>query len=345
MAGLPANVTAGRNVDPQTYREIIQMFASTGNYLQTAKAFGLHDEQVRRIIKSPQGSFALEQTLRERARTRALRLGATTDRLIDEMDAILDRGDERILNGRRDGDPLTVFIRPGLRDVVSGLAWSTHHMREVAETLSAIDVTNHDVSHEARSQNLTTLKELVALEERRLLLDAERQAADAPPVVDTFAATPYSRSSWGGNRSIHPHRESHRTHKDRLPDALAAKAQQDIASARAAEDALLSPSDAVTDDPGLCSSAPDAVAGLMSSTVEGADSRVIAGGRQPQVEAPLMRQARDLTGDSGGSRTRPPTPRPTREATPETSGGIRDSNTSSSSEVSWEDLEEDLEED
>src|SRR4030095_11590077 len=185
------------SVQPETQRQVVEMFASNGNFLRTAEAFGLHHETVRRIIKSPQGSFALEQTLRERARTRALRLGATTDRLIDELDAILDRGDERIPNGRRDVDPLTVFLRPGLRDVVSGLAWSTHHMREISETLSAIDVTAHDVSHESRSQNLTTLKELVALEERRLALDNERQVADEsqphdPPVVDTFAATPYS---------------------------------------------------------------------------------------------------------------------------------------------------------
>jgi hypothetical protein len=329
MAGLPANVTAGRNVDPQTYREIIQTFASNGNYLQTAKAFGLHDEQVRRIIKSPQGSFALEQTLRERARTRALRLGATTDRLIDELDAILDRGDERILNGRRDGDPLTVFLRPGLRDVVSGLAWSTHHMREISETLSAIDVTAHDVSHESRSQNLTTLKELVALEERRLALDNERQAADdsAPPVVDTFASTPYSRNSWGGNRSIDPQRQSHRTHKDRLPEALAAKAQQDIASARAAEAgvgaSLPSPRDAGTGLPGI--TAPDA--GSMSAP--------------DTAETHSSMSAADTP-----SRDRPPTPAQAREAAPETflpagdSRGSRISGATASNEVTWEDLEE-----
>src|SRR4029453_7084616 len=334
-------------------RQIVDLYASNGSFADTGRILDLDPQAVRRIIKSPQGSFALEQTLRERARTRALRPGATTDRLIDELDAILDRGDERILNGRRDGDPLTVFLRPGLRDVVSGLAWSTHHMREISETLSAIDVTNHDVSHEARSHNLATLKELVALEERRLALDNERQVADEsqshdPPVVDTFAATPYSRNSWGGNRSIHPQRESHRAHKERWPDALAARAQQDIAEARAAAASLPSPSDGVTDDPGLCSSGADASGEVMSSTSEGADSPVITGGRQPQVEAPLMRQARDFTGESRGSRDRPPTPRPTREAASESSPqsgtsaasesspGIRSSNDA----VTWEDLEE-----
>jgi len=181
------------------------MFASTGNYLQTAEAFGLHDEQVRRIIKSPQGSFALEQLLRERARTRALKLGALTDRAIDEMDTCLTNGNERILNSRRDGDPITVFLRPDIKDLTGALAWMTHHMREVSETLSAIDVTNHDVSHEARSQNLTTLKELVALEERRLLLDAERQAADAPPVDVADDVSPWSRPRWGA-LSATPHR-------------------------------------------------------------------------------------------------------------------------------------------
>jgi hypothetical protein len=301
-------------------RQIVDLYASNGSFADTGRILDLDPQAVRRLIKSPQGSFALEQTLRERARTRALRLGATTDRLIDELDAILDRGDERILNGRRDGDPLTVFLRPGLRDVVSGLAWSTHHMREISESLSAIDVSSHDVSHEARSQNLATLKELVALEERRLLLDAERDAA-APPVVDTFASTPYSRNSWGTNRSIDPQRQTHRTHKDRLPETLAAKAQQDIADARAAS--LLSPRDGDTDDPGLSSSAPSTEASLMHTPARD--------GSHNRPSPPT--QAREAAPESSpGIRT---------SAAPETRGDIRSSNESSSNEVSWDDLEED----
>lgn len=301
MAALMPQAGNVYSVSLDVQRKVVEMFASTGSYARVAEAFGLHIVAVSRIIKSPQGSFALEQLLRERARTRALRLGASTDRLIDELDAILDRGDERILNGRRDGDPLTVFIRPGLRDVVSGLAWTTHHMREIADSLSAIDVTNHDVSHEARSQNLATLKELVALEERRLLLDAERDAA-APPVVDAVKQTPWSRGSWGGNASTDPDRVTHRTHKDRLPDAVAERARLG---------ALLSTSDRDTDVPGLCSSAPDAEASLM--------------------HAP----ARDR------SHNRPSPPTQAREAAPETSPGLGDSRESSSNEVSWDDLEED----
>src|SRR4029077_16582261 len=100
MAALSPHRREVPSVQPEIQRQIVELFASNGNFLRTAEAFGLHHEVVRRIIKSPQGSFALEQLLRERARTRALRLGATTDRLIDELDAILDRGDERILNGR-----------------------------------------------------------------------------------------------------------------------------------------------------------------------------------------------------------------------------------------------------
>jgi hypothetical protein len=322
------------SVSPEVQRQVVELYASIGSYAEVGRRLGISLETARRVIKSPQGSFALEQLLRERARTRALRLGASTDRLIDELDAILDRGDERILNGRRDGDPLTIFIRPGLRDVVSGLAWTTHHMREISETLSAIDVSNHDVSHESRSQNLATLKELVALEERRLAIDNERQAQDAP-VVDAVKQTPWSRGSWGGNASTDPDRVTHRTHKDRSPHALAEQARLG---------ALRSTVDGDTGDPGLSSSAPDASLGMsgadaladvMSSTSEGADSPVIAGGRQPQVEAPLMRQARDNTGEIRGSRDRPPTPRPPREAAPETHRDIR----SLEDEVTWEDLE------
>jgi len=311
MAGLSQPNWNVVSVEPQKQREVIDLFARNGSFAETARILDLDQQTVRRIVKSPQGSFALEQLLRERARTRALKLGALTDRAIDEMDTCLTNGNERILNSRRDGDPITVFLRPDIKDLTGALAWMTHHMREVSETLSAIDVTNHDVSHEARSQNLTTLKELVALEERRLLLDAERQAADAPPVVDTFASTPYSRNSWGGNRSIHPDRVTHRTHKDRLPDALALRAQQDIRDAREAEDALLIPRDGDTREPVGSITAPDTEAALM--------------------HAP----ARD------GSHNQPPPLTQAREAAPETSGGIRDSNTSSSSEVSWDDLEED----
>jgi hypothetical protein len=235
MAALMPQAGNVYSVNPDVQRKVVDLYASTGNYLHVAETFDLHIETVRRIIKSPQGSFALEQLLRERARTRALRLGATTDRLIDELDAILDRGDERILNGRRDGDPLTVFLRPGLRDVVSGLAWSTHHMREISETLSAIDVTAHDVSHESRSQNLSTLKELVALEERRLALDNERQAADAPPVDVANDVSPWSRPRWG------------KTQRSR---------------------AVASTGDGDTGVPGLCSSDADAPASMSAPDAE-----------------------------------------------------------------------------
>src|SRR4030095_11030156 len=113
MAALMPQAGNVYSVNPDVQRRVVDLYASTGSYQRVADTFDLHIETVRRISKSPQGSFALEQTLRERARTRALRLGATTDRLIDELDAILDRGDERILNGRRGGDPVNVFLRPG----------------------------------------------------------------------------------------------------------------------------------------------------------------------------------------------------------------------------------------
>src|SRR4030095_11821030 len=110
MAALMPQAGNVHSVPPDVQRKVVELFASTGSYSRVAEAFGLHIVTVSRIIKSPQGSFALEQTLRERARTRALRLGATIDRLLYEIDAIRGRGDERILNGRRDGDPLTVFL-------------------------------------------------------------------------------------------------------------------------------------------------------------------------------------------------------------------------------------------
>jgi hypothetical protein len=347
MAGLSQPNYNVVSVEPSRQREVIELFASNGSFSETARILELDNQTVRRIVKSPQGSFALEQLLRERARTRALKLGALTDKTIDEFETCLTNGNERILNGRRDSDPLTVFLRPDLRDLTNALAWMTHHMREISETLSAIDVTNHDVSHEARSHNLATLKELVALEERRLAVDNERQVADDaahdPPVVDTFASTPYSRNSWGGNRSVDPQRQSHRTHKDRWPDALAARAQQDIRDAREAlqSDALPSPRDGDT-VPQSCSSVPDA-AGCMSVADTSAhlmlDSRASTVLRQPHDEATLMHAARENTGESGPSRNRPPTPRPAREAAPETSPVLGDSR-GSSSEVTWEDLEE-----
>jgi hypothetical protein len=234
MAGLLPQAGNVRSVDPDIQREVVNDFATTGNYLQTADRFGLHNEVVRRIIKSPQGSFALEQTLRERARTRALRLGAMTDRMIDEVATILDRGDERILNGRRDGEPLTVFIRPGLRDVISGLAWITHHMEQIHESLSTIDVTSHDVSHEARSQNLATLKELVSQEERRLSLTGEAaaehldHAGTGAPVVDTAPdASAWQRGSIRAQGSI-----THRAHVNGIPSKRVQKVELDRRSPR-----------------------------------------------------------------------------------------------------------------
>src|SRR4030095_6763198 len=113
MAALMPQAGNVYSVNPDVQRRVVDLYASTGSYQRVADTFDLHIETLRRIIKSPQGSFALEQTLRERARTRALRLGATTDRLIDELDAILDLVDKHILTSRAEGDPLTVFLRPG----------------------------------------------------------------------------------------------------------------------------------------------------------------------------------------------------------------------------------------
>jgi len=280
------------SVPADRQREVIELYATNGNFHETGRILDLDHVTVRRIVKSPQGSFALEQTLRERTRTRALRLGALTDKTIDEFEVCLANGCERILNGRRDGEPLTVFIRPDMRDLTNALAWMTHHMREVSETLSAIDVTNHDVSHEARSQNLASLKELVALEERRLLLDAERQAADTPAVDVADDVSPWSRPRWGGIPSTPRRRVS-------------------------------STSDGDTVAPGLSITAPDTEAALMHATA--------GDGSHNQPSPPT--QAREAAHESSpGIRS---------SATTETSGDIRSSNTSSRSEVSWDDLEED----
>jgi hypothetical protein len=138
-------------------------------------------------------------------------------------------------------------------------------MREITETLSTIDVTNHDVSHESRAQNLHALRELVALEERRLKLDAIR--ALAPP-----------------------------------SGALASPGDGDTVAE--------SPGSSGTD--ASSSSAADTVAALTRDSSSSA----------PDTAAP--------------SRTRPsPTP-PTRETDQETSRDIG----SSTSNVTWEDLED-----
>jgi Sigma-70, region 4. len=280
------------SVSPEVQRQVVDLYASIGSYAEVGRRLGISLETARRIVKSPQGSFALEQLLRERARTRALRLGALTDRAIDEMDTCLTNGNERILNSRRDGDPITVFLRPDIKDLTGALAWMTHHMREVSETLSAIDVTNHDVSHEARSQNLTTLKELVALEERRLLLDAERQAADAPPVDVADDASPWSRPRWGA-LSATPHRR------------------------------VASTDDGDTREPVSSITAPDTEAALMHAPARD-------GSHNQPCPPTQAREAANETERALGS-----------SAASETSSGVRDSNRSSSSEVSWDDLEED----
>jgi hypothetical protein len=292
------------SVSPEVQRQVVELYASIGSYAEVGRRLGISLETARRVIKSPQGSFALEQLLRERARTRALRLGASTDRLIDELDAILDRGDERILNGRRDGDPLTIFIRPGLRDVVSGLAWTTHHMREIADSLSAVDVTSHDVSHEARSQNLVTLKELVALEERRLLLDGERAASNDAPTVDVKDdVSPWSRSRWGGIPST-PRRRVSTT------------------------------ADGDTGVPGLSSSSPDAACMSAADTpqsISATDSSA-ADTTPPSRDRPCPpAQAREAAPETRGALGN--------AATPETRAVVG-SSAESSSEVTWEDLEE-----
>lgn len=242
-------VTQGnvRSVPPDVQRAAVEHYAKSGSFTATGDALGMHHEVVRRIVKSPAGSYALEQTLRENARTRALKLGALTDRLINELDETLVKGNERILNGRRDDDPLTVFLRPDVRDLTNALAWITHHVREISESLATIDVTSHDVSHEARSQNLATLKELVATEERRLQLDGERAAepvaadqngaaqnmpstADVTPAVDSIRGTPWARPSWGGpiQRSLAQRVHSAKQHAKARDDADAASADASL---------------------------------------------------------------------------------------------------------------------
>lgn len=329
-------------------REVINDFATTGNYRQTGERFGLHNEVVRRIIKSPQGSFALEQTLRERARTRALRLGAMTDRMIDEVATILDRGDERILNGRRDGEPLTVFIRPGLRDVISGLAWITHHMEQIHESLSTIDVTSHDVSHEARSQNLATLKELVSQEERRLSLTGEAaaehldHAGTGGPAVATGDATAWQRGSFGNAHSSpaaqqYNLRDALNVHRHRKPNArqLAAIAEP-----------LTIPTAGGTGQQGI--SHVDAVASLLPCAPLPASSepdvKHRGGGtipsdsteRQPQEVGSLIENPQCFRGPGAPVAQSPTPPTQPRETNPPNFSASGESDV-----VDWDDLKED----
>ena len=247
MAGPSQQIEAVGAVSPkERLHEVVETYAAVGSFTGTAAKLGLHPQQVLRIIKSPQGSFALEQLLRDRARTRALKLANLTDRTIDEFEVALTNGNERVLNSRRDGEPLTVFLRPDIKDLTGALAWMTHHLREVQESLSVVDVSNHDVSHEARSQNLASLRELVSQEERRLQLDNER-SADAP-AVDAPADTPWSRSRWGGLEST-PKRLSSPRGGDSAEHGLGSSAAD--ASSSSAADAVAP----LTHNPS--SSAPD----------------------------------------------------------------------------------------
>jgi len=292
-------------VSPQDrLHQVVDLYATNGSFAATADQLGLHKEQVRRVIKSPQGSFHLEQLLRDRARTRALKLAALADRTIAEFDIALTNGNERILNSRKDGDPITVFLRPDIKDLTGALAWMTHHMQQIADTLSAVDVTSHDVSHEARSQNLASLKELVAQEERRLSLDAERQAA-APPVVDVASPSPWQRGSFG-NAASSPDTlkfnasDTHSIHRHRKPSPQ----QQTLMSSRASdarEQGLSSSADAQS------SSAADAVATLMHA------------------------------GDTG-SRNQPPARPAARETSPENFSAPGSS--ANEEVVDWDDMEE-----
>ena len=116
-------------VEPDTQRAVLEHYATSASYCATGRAFDLPEHQVRRICKSPSGAFALEQILRDRQRARAVRLAAITDRALDELEQALKRGNERVLTTRRDGEPLTIFLRPELRDVTYALTWLGEHAR------------------------------------------------------------------------------------------------------------------------------------------------------------------------------------------------------------------------
>jgi len=177
-------------------------------------------------------------------------------------------------------------------------------MRELADTLSTIDVTNHDVSHEARSLNLASLKELVAQEERRLNLDAERQAQNAP-VVESASPSPWQRGSFG-NAASSPDTlrfnqlDTHSVHRHRKP-------KQQLPTPSSASDEVTAAQSLSSSADAPSSSAADAVATLMHA------------------------------GDTG-SRNQPCHPPPAGEAAQETSRDIG-SSTSSKEEVTWDDLE------
>src|SRR5262245_38690756 len=107
-----------RSVDEATQREIIEAYVDNPQLKAVGERFDLDGTQVRRILQSPQGSFMLEQRLRETARQRAVKLAALSDKLLAEVELAIVRGNERVLPlNSRDSDsggPRTIFIRPEL---------------------------------------------------------------------------------------------------------------------------------------------------------------------------------------------------------------------------------------
>jgi len=272
------------SVSDETQRAILEAYSQNASMPQTARDFGLHPEVVRRVIRSPRGAFVLESILREQAQTRAMKLAASTDRFIDALNETLTKGNEAILTTRRDGEPLTIFLRAPMKDLVSALAWLTHHLREMTEAQTVLDVTQHAMTQEERKNMVSELRTLLSQEERRI--DAI-DAAQAPGESDDLAAkdSRYAGSPMSHHLALRTGRNVDRSGEPSDPRALGAGDRDAAAPLRARA-------------PG--SSRPTVVGALLPS-----DS----------MSPP------DASTEGTGSRTRPSPPGPAGDTTPKTREG------------------------
>ena len=118
--------------DPR--QDIIESTPRLARGLKPATQFGLHPEQVRRVVRSTQGSFQLEQLLRDRARS------MSPQARFPHPIAPSTNGPPSSIVAKNAFSLAAVTMIPSLsgadlasRDVVNALAWATHHMRELTD--------------------------------------------------------------------------------------------------------------------------------------------------------------------------------------------------------------------
>jgi hypothetical protein len=155
----------------------VALYAEMGSLNAVGRELGLYAEQIKRILKSPEGNFALQQQLKENAKARLVRMGALIDRTLDKLEHTLDHGNDTLT---RTGEVIQLGIQA--RDLTYILAWLHNSQDRWSELMSqhhdAIDVTA--ISHEEKQRNIERLETLLA-QERKALATSQPPPDPAPP--------------------------------------------------------------------------------------------------------------------------------------------------------------------